>query len=157
MSMPIRTKKQATRRRDPKPRHIDGSAPWTRLKNRDPDKHYVLVYAGDGAEHGVDYYHSIGYEVVEQEASGPSLTAGRTTAPGQPVSMRGHILMACTKARHDEILSYGPDGDSGQVEADDIERRIVDRESGRDLLRGLHGPRGLSAQVETQGPEELGT
>lgn len=100
----------------------------------------------------MDYYQSLGYVVEEARAGGPSLTAGVTSQEGQPIQVRGHILMSCSDQRRLEIEQYGPDGDSGQEQADVVEDAIVDRSRGRDHLRGLQG-RGLHVDVGT-GPEE---
>lgn len=144
------------RRKDPSPRNIDGSAPWSKLKNRDPRRHYTLVYSGDGADQGVEHYRSIGYVVEEASADGVALQAGTTVAMGQPITMRGHVLMSCSQERYEEIEQYGADGDTGQAYANEVEERIVSRTGGRDLLRGLHGPRGLGAVSEIEAMQSEG-
>lgn len=144
---------QRGRRKDPKPRHTDGAAPWAKLKNRDERLHYTYVYAGDGVDHGPDYYRSIGYEPVEYSADGVAPVAGVTGNPGDQIEMRGHVLMACTLERKAEIDQYGPDGVSGQELADEIEEVMIDNRGGLDHLRGLHGPRGLGVEVGTREAE----
>lgn len=139
------TKKTARRgrRRDPKKRAVDGSAAWTRLENRRDDRHYVLVYSGDGAEFGVPYYESLGYSIETVQPGGVALKAGRTSKNGEPVSFRGHVLMSISTEDYEDIVEYGPDGQSGQVGADEIEDRMVDRSKGVDLLRGMGGLTGV--------------
>lgn len=140
------------RRKDPRPRHTDGAAPWAKLNNRDPHKHYVYVFEGD-QEHGIAYYRSIGYQVEEHTKDGVAPMAGVTGKPGEPISMRGHTLMSCPMERRMEIEEYGPDGVTGQALADEIDGVILDKRGGIDHLRGLHGPRGLDVEVGTRAPE----
>jgi hypothetical protein len=143
-SMPSHPKRiEPQKRKDPRARHIDGSATaWTAVQNRDPERTYVLVSIADDT-HGPDYYESIGYEVEvyggRKGASGVHLKGGRSTKDvGSPIEMRGHLLMSCSKERKEEIDVYGPEGDSGQQYADEIEQRLsLNKTKGRDALRGL--------------------
>lgn len=133
---------EPTRRRDPRARNIDGSSTaWTAIKNRDPEKHYVLVSVA-AEEHGPDWYESIGYSVeVYGGEDGISLKGGRSTKDkGSPIEMRGHLLMSCPLETKERIEREGPDGDSGQLEADRVEKLLSlnrNKGSGRDTLRGI--------------------
>jgi len=132
-------------RRDPRRRHTDGSSPWTRLDNRRPDRVYCWVNQG-ASDFGVDYYESLGYEIERQSKDGVRPQGGRTTRKDdEPITYRGNVLMSCDKARRDEIELEGPDGNSGQLDADHIENLMVDRSKGRDLLRGI-GIRGADGR-----------
>lgn len=143
-------RKEAKRRRDPRSRSIDGSARWTKIKDRDPDKKYCLVYAGN-TEMGVAYYRDMGYEVVEAGGR-ESLAVGDTVDKGQELTARGHVLMAVSNERHAEIEQYGAEDNGGQSLADETEDQILDKR-GADALRGLGGPRGLSVENDTRAGE----
>lgn len=122
-------------RKDPKPRHLDGSAIWARLKNADPDRHYVYVNKGD--PDAMAHYDAAGYEVVTLEPGGVCPAGGKTVRNGEPIEMRGLVLMSVSKERQAQIELEGADGNAGQAEADRIEQLIVDRR-GFDPLRGMH-------------------
>jgi hypothetical protein len=47
--------------------------------------------------------------------------------------------MEIDKDKYAEIAQHGPDGISGQANADAIEAQILDKRGGIDQLRGLHG------------------
>jgi hypothetical protein len=134
-------KNTGSRRVDPKPRHIDGSAPWANIVDRDPKRKYVLV-AQNGGEFGVDYYKSIGYRIERQKADGdgPRLQGGVTEESlDAPIVSRGHVLMSIDDATHQQIEQHGADGNSGQAEATRIEELIVNkRRGGNDHLRGIN-------------------
>jgi len=130
-------------RPDPAPRHIDGSAVWANVDNRDPNREYVLVHRGN-PELGIPYYESMGYRVEEYKGpAGVKLRAGQTCKEGEEISNRGMVLMSCTKQRKQEIARRGPDGQSGLDLADEHERRIIDRERGG--IDGLRGMRDIRA------------
>ena len=67
------------RRKNPRPRHTDGAAPWAKLEARNPNMHYVYVYEND-QDYGPDYYASIGYDPVEYSKTGVRPKAGKTAA-----------------------------------------------------------------------------
>lgn len=145
------------KRKDPRNRHLDGSATaWTQVINRDPNRHYVLVSVG--ADEGPDWYESIGYQVdVYGGEKGLKLKGGKVNKTvGEPIEVRGHLLMSCSMERKEEIDRYGADGDSGQEHADEIERRLsLNKSRGRDALRGL-GVRGedyLSFESDISAPQ----
>lgn len=140
-----------SQRTDPRPRHIDGSAVWARLKNARPDRHYVYVNKGD--TEALAYYDSIGYEVETLQPGGVHPAGGKTGQVGQPIEVRGLVLHSIDIERHRQIVLEGPDGDSGQLGADRVEDIIVDR-NGIDPLRGMH-TRGLIVRNETQRPTEV--
>lgn len=129
------------RRIDAKPRALDGGANFSKVKNRDPDRDYVLVYQGTPHdEYGVGYYEGLGYE-VEKHAEGPdavALAGGKTTrGVGDPITFRGHVLMSCSKADKEQRVRWGDDGDTGQQSVDALEKKIVSKK-GWDPMRGLH-------------------
>ena len=144
-------RKTTKRRNDPKPRSIDGSARWTKIKGRNPDKKYVMVYAGN-TEMGVAYYQDMGYQVVDAGGQ-ESLAVGDVVNKGQELTARGHVLMSVGNERHAEIEQYGSEDNGGQQLADEMEDMILDKR-GTDTLRGLGGPRGLSIENDTR-PEEV--
>ena len=127
---------QTERRRDPqkRPPHFDGSADWTRLKNKDPERRYVGIYLSD--EDALRRYEGMGYEPCVNTKGGVTWAFGNV-AEGAPLERRGYAIYSISKKRHDEIERFGPDGQSGQAWADEIENRIIDKRKGvLDLLRG---------------------
>lgn len=136
-------------RKDPKPRHLDGSAAWAKLKNQDPDKHYVFVNKGD--LDAMSFYDSVGFDVEVLKENGVRPMGGRTGKIGDPIEVRGMILHSISKERQAEIEMHGADGDSGQADADRIEQDIIDRR-GFDPLRGMHS-RFIHLTKEIQAPE----
>lgn len=143
-------------RRDPKRRHVDGASPWSRLQHRNPKKHYVFASLTN-QETGQAYYEQLGYEIERMPDKGtPGVQpwAGCTSKPGEPIEVRGHVLMSISTDKRREIDLYGADGDGGQALVDAIEERIIDREAGGvDGLRGMR-TRYMDVTNET-GPAEL--
>lgn len=133
-------KPKAPVRRDPDRRFADGATNVWRITNQDPTKHYVAVYESS-AEFGVEAYEYMGYDIVIAREGGPSFFAGRTSKLGEPVRMRGHVLMSIDKAKKEEIDRIGPDGATGQALLDDIDSKILDHRKG-----GFDPGRGLRAQ-----------
>lgn len=122
-----RRQAKATRkggRKDPKPRHIDGGANWTKLRDQDETRRYVLAYEGD-TETGAEYYRDLGYVEEIATEKGVRFGAGRVTAKaGQPLRMKGHILMSIAREEYDDIVENGEDGQTGQSLADATEERF---------------------------------
>ena len=130
-----------TRRADPKPRPTSGVHSWTKLKNKDINKHYAWISMTD-PDQGVDYYLSLGYEPVYASEGGVEPLGGKLARKsGEQIVFRGLLLMECPLERKAQIDNEGPDGDTGQQLADVIESRILDKERGLDPLRGI-GMRG---------------
>jgi hypothetical protein len=138
-----RTQKTVVRK-DPIKRHIDAVSPWNSIKGADPERHYVWV--NPNSEMGLEYYEHLGYDVEEKRVGGPSVAGGRTTQDGQPITMRGHVLMSCDAETRERLVEVGPDGQGGQREIDRLEDRIIDKRSGMDPLRGMVGLYGRSDQ-----------
>ena len=136
-------------RKDPKPRHLDGSAVWSRLKNEDPNKRYVFVNKGD--VEALAEYECAGYEVEVLTEHGVRPMGGRTGKVGEPVEVRGMILHSVSRGRFDEIQMHGMNGNAGQTEADRIEQQIVAKR-GFDPLRGMHSSF-IHLTKEIQAPE----
>ncbi len=109
-------------RPDPSARHIDGTAPWAILKNREDGAHYVYVSNLDAASQA--HYRAAGYKPVVLETGGAQPIGGCTVKPGEAIEMMGCTLMVCSKDRYAQIVSDGPWGGSGQKEADRIMARI---------------------------------
>lgn len=122
-----RRQAKATRkggRKDPTPRHIDGGANWTKLRDPDETRRYVLAYEGD-TETGAEYYRDLGYVEEVATEKGVRFGAGRVTAKtGQPLRMKGHILMSIARKEYDDIIAHGEDGNTGQSLADETEERF---------------------------------
>jgi hypothetical protein len=135
LRVPAAAKVTKPLRKDPKPRHLDGSAVWGLLKNRDPDKHYVYVNKGDAESFAT--YDAAGYEIETLTQMGVRPAGGKTGKLGEAIEVRGMVLMSISKDRFNEIEQFGVDGNSGQSEADRLEQMILDRR-GFDPLRGQH-------------------
>ncbi len=131
---------------------MNGSAVWAHLQRRDPSKFYVYVNKAD--PEAVANYEHLGYEVEVLTKDGVRPVGGRTVQEGQPIEVRGLILYSISMEKHAEIELHGPDGDTGQAGADEIEARIVDRNGRMDPLRGQY--RGLITVVnETTAPTTM--
>lgn len=130
--------KRQPARSDPRPRHHDGAANWTRLQDQDSEKHYVYVSLGD--IDALAEYPAIGYEREVLTEGGVKPSKGATCKMGEPIEMRGHVLMSISMEEKRRIDQEGPDGNSGWAYADRIDERILDKRGAvRDTLRGLHG------------------
>ncbi len=155
-SKPRKSTSKAPVRRDPRhPRHIDGTAPWMQLLNKDPGRVYKAINKNDQM-YGVAYYEMIGYVIHKVEAGPKALrfAAGKTGRPGDDLENFGHVIMSVTQERADEIEQFGVTGDGGQEEANLVEQRIVNKRGGYDPLRGLHGVAGyLQVEKRIQRPE----
>lgn len=128
--------KKSDLRSDPKPRHIDGATPWTRLKNRDKNRHYVLANENNNGEYDVGYYLCLaegladlgvgpkdGYVVESQREGGPVFVAGSTSRKtGDPIRFRGMVLMSCPMAFKELIDQVGEDGTGGRQAADERDK-----------------------------------
>lgn len=149
--MPSAAKLSKSPRKDPRPRHLNGSSIWARLKNKDPDKRYVFVSKSD--IDAVSHYETAGYEVEVLTAQGVAPMGGKTCQLGDPIEVRGMVLYSVSEERFAEIELMGADGNGGQLEADRIEAMIVDR-TGYDPLRGLHHGGVMRVENQTQRPEQ---
>jgi hypothetical protein len=130
--------KRKSRRKDPVARHIDDSADWTKLQDKDPKLRYVLAYDGD-SDSGTEYYKDIGYKEVNASKDGVRFGAGRVSRDnGDRLVMRGHVLMAIAKDEYKDIVQYGENGNTGQDRADEIDEKILVK-GGVDRLRGEIG------------------
>lgn len=146
-------------RKDPRRRHTDGVNPWNYLKGRDPERHYVWVNKNSPSpEYGPEGYEARGYVIEFRRPDGPQVLGGKTVREGEPLEMRGHVLMSLPNAEHAEIQQFGEDGNSGQEDADRIEDIIINKRGGFDPLRGV-GVRGrsgmpfVSVENEIQRPQ----
>lgn len=123
-------------RKDPVARHIDDSPEWLKLQNKDDNLRYIAAYDGC-QETGTQYYRDLGYHEVEAEKDG--VRWGGTSAGGTgQLNSHGHTLMAISKEDYDEIVAYGEGGNTGQVRADEVDKKILEK-GGTDSLRGEIG------------------
>lgn len=136
--------KGKTKRKDPKRRPVDAVAPWIHIADKDPNRRYVWVNAGD--QHSLSQYTAIGYDVETwqfdsgEEPVGPRPAAGRTMnrRRGEEITMMDCILMSIDNGTYEDIVRRGPFGDSGLDEADAVESRMLEP-GGMDPLRGMTG------------------
>jgi hypothetical protein len=105
-------------RRDPPRRHIDGTAPWARLKSLrtqraiaggiDSDgNHYVLVYE-NSPDSQADYSYK-GYQTCFWGQCDIVPLGGKSGKPGEPITVRGHLLMMCPAETYQSIVQEGQD------------------------------------------------
>ena len=148
-------KKSSAARIDPKPRPIDGGIPFFNVKDKEPGRFYIWVYkAAPGADFGVEHYSYLGYELERYRDGGPSpvISLLGEDLNGKVIEMRGHVLMSCSKERHEEIEQVGIDGVSGQKVADERDDRMIDKNKYlKDAMRGINprtrnGERGVYAE-----------
>lgn len=141
----LASKAVAGKRRDPKPRHVDGAPRWNRTPNADPGRKYVWVDLHDRLV--CEQYERDGFEVETHRKSGP-MDDGRASAlakkyEGQQVEAMGCVLMSVPLERWEQIKAEGPDGGRGaelaQRKEDEMLRPPGMRE--HDPSRGRHGGR----------------
>lgn len=136
--------KKPIRRHDPRPKNHDGQAPLARLKNQNPKKRYVLASVSDPV-FGLQRYLAMGWEIERYEPQTKNdpnclqFAGGQTCKAGDPLETMGLVCVSISAERHAEIVQYGEDGGSGQAEADEVENRIIDKNSMRDAIRGING------------------
>lgn len=114
------------KRHDPISRAADGRQPHDRIKNKDPNRDYVLVHPD-----AVDYYEEeMGYVVELARADGPR-ASGRKLADGGEVRSGGHVLMSCPREKRDAWNA------ELAVQSFEVEKRILKDEGlMADGLRG---------------------
>jgi hypothetical protein len=117
-------RKTATVRKDPPAKPLNSGTPYFQLINEEPDREYKWVYKG-AREMGVDYYQDyLGYEPVQYMTGGVRAKVGSPKKNGDFIESMGHLLMSCSKERAKEIEEHGADGQSGQIWADELERKM---------------------------------
>lgn len=114
----------------PRSRPVDGAI-GNQVRNKDPNRHYVLANPNDDYC-GVSFYLELGYEVELTRKDGPKMFAGRTSQEGSQVTFHGQVLMSCPMDEHLERLQAGWD------RAEAIDRQIK-APGGIDQLRGPTG------------------
>jgi len=139
--MDIDVTPKKTRREDPpKIGAVEGICPWFQIRNPDPGKRYVWAN-GAAAEDigGPDYYSAIGYEPVKFSDRGPRPGAyGSKLRDGDPVMIRGYLLMQIDAEQYAAIEERGVDGVTGKRHAREIRDKIVSKKDARGLF-GMHG------------------
>lgn len=143
-------------RNDPKPRPTDGilrQGPtemklWTDLEDRDPGFHYVWAINGDGTL-GFDDYCSKGYEPVTYRGKGFVRPVQGKYNDGDIITRRGHTLVQISLEALAEINA------AGELESQRYENAIIDRNAGKDALRGVSS-RYLRMSNETTELEDEG-
>lgn len=84
------------KRHDPVSRIADGRQAHDRIRDKDPDRSYVLV-----APDAIDYYEEeLGYVIEHARPDGPR-AMGRKLAEGTEIRSGGHVLMSCPKEDRD--------------------------------------------------------
>lgn len=136
----------APKRADPSPRAVDGGhVTWNSLRNQDPNKHYVWVSLNKNSEINDDSYFGLGYDVErwvinsKGEITGvcPAAARVRKNLDGEPIEVRGCVLMSCSLERYRELDQHGDGGGRGQKLVDAMERRMS-LKAITDPSRGMH-------------------
>jgi hypothetical protein len=131
-------------------------SPWLSLRNRDPNRHYVLA-SEFGTEFGPEFYEGLGpegYIIEVATPDGPRFGAGKTSKMGEPIRYRGqHILVSCTKANHDHIVKYGDGVSIGQTGYDGIMKAIGRSKPTADITDSMLRP-GSEASVQVGATRE---
>lgn len=138
-SKPSKTAEQTAERRDPTPRPVDAELPYMRLANKDERFKYVAAYEVGHDVNSVNFYKSIGYEIVptpspDRERTETHFLAGSDSKPGEPLRQMGHVLMRISVEKHRDIERYGAYGSGGQEHADLIERQLRDQAEARGFV-----------------------
>jgi hypothetical protein len=123
-------------RTDPKPRHIDGSARFFQLENKDPEREYVFGNRLDPL-HGMGYYLGFGWRVEQLTQDGVRVKGLTTVKLGEEIEVAGMVLMSIDRETWDDIQRNGMDGQSGQAAIDAVEKRMIAQSGVRDDFRGL--------------------
>ncbi len=136
------------KRKDPKPRPVVGGMDYrVQLKNKDINKHYVWAYENAGhTGQGPEYFSMMGYRPVVAGKGTPEFGWG-PAEEGKPIRSMGHVLMEVDLETRAEIEQFGADGQSGQNGADQLEARVIDKDVGVDLVRGIHPRRKRSGDL----------
>ena len=154
-------------RRDPGREGVNGVAPWADIVNRDPSRHYVLVYKGDEAAKAQysasEYtYHHWKFKKDSKEKDGFARDAGGRLIPacvhprggvtgkeGERILTFENYLMSCSQTRKAQIFHYGHNDDTGQEGADETEKRYRDLKGTNDPMSGVGNiQRGRHAYIE---------
>lgn len=140
-------------RHDPRARPVDGVAAWARVENKRSDRRYVLVYVAD--TNSMANYEAAGWEPELWREDGPYFagTRSRRGELGKEMVVRGYLLMSVSDERYREIQEFGPDGDTGYELARRVERRIIDRRTENDPIRGDNGDLHIGFENETSGEQ----
>lgn len=134
-------------RKDPVARWADGSAPYTKLQNTDPNRKYVFVDKTNRLQLGM--YEMLGYERETRRPDGPKPILGDGASIGDSIEVMDMVLMSIPIEKYQEqYQSGGPDGSLGQRHFDMLEERIIDR-AGEDSIRGIHRRRDYAIINET--------
>ena len=120
----------------PKKRRTNGVANWNELDNRDPDMHYVQVDRSPKPMYGVDFYKSMGYEVVVKKKDGCEMRNGSSGRQiGEEVVANGLVLMQIPKTELAEIEAEGNEScDRLEAMLRDRKRSISDVQRGQRMV-----------------------
>ncbi len=123
-------------RSDPRRRRRDGASAKFAIKNAEPGYKYCWVYKNT-EDQGVEYYESIGWDIVRATPNGVSSGAGKVVKDGSVMEQGGYVLMSISQEDWDDLQQVGADGDTGQDLFDKIEKKIIDPRGGMDPARGM--------------------
>lgn len=159
-------KKSMRERVDPGLRSLDGVAASARVTRKSPHRFYLWanerpLSANAGGDVGF-YTHiaedlgldaSDGYIVETVQSDGPRVPGALSKTEGEPiVNSVGQVLLSCPAEFKKLVDSIGSDGQSGQEDADRIEKLMITKRGLADHLRGVGvaGRDGPFLDVEAQ-------
>jgi|SRR5882724_2275916 len=144
-------KKTMRERIDPGLRSLDGVAASARVTRKDPHKFYLWanerpLSANAGGD--VAYYTHLaedlgldrndGFSVETVQTDGVRVPGALAKTEGEPiVNSVGQVLLSCPVEFKRLIDSIGNDGQSGQEDADRIEKLMITKRGLTDHLRGV--------------------
>lgn len=102
---------------------LDGTSPYWKIINTDPERHYVWANEDDRTIQSVDYYESMGYErcLVKSADTVRRLLGKWSEKVGQPIRVFGHVLVSILKSELEAA-------NAPRMQAyDNLEAKIIDR------------------------------
>lgn len=147
----VETRPKGIKRNDPEPRPVEGTLNRVSVSGKDPTKRYVWVSEVNNLALSPATYLSMGYRFTQydKDAEQPAVL-GWNPDLKQGDQLRGHgnVLMEIDAERYDQIVREGaPGAGQGQKWADQVQRRIQNREE----LRDPEEPMSAAEQARVRG------
>lgn len=153
---PPEPKKSMRERIDPKLRTIDGVDGAVRVWNKDPERWYVWANerpVASNTQGDVAFYTNMarsmglneedGYRVehVSSDRSSVHAPGAISKKPGEPITnIYGQTLVSCPMEFKKLVDDVGANLQSGQEEADRLEKLLIQRRNLQDHMRGIGRP-----------------
>ena len=130
---------------DPVSRPTDGATPDT-LRNKDPERHYVLANPND-PHYGVDYMAALGYELEYKRPGGPAFPGLNASADGTSITRLGQVLMSCPMEEY--LRRYN----DGQAKVDSLSLNIAKHGDADGRIAGPTGRPAYWAEDPSERPQ----